>query len=229
MTCHACGAQLSSTARFCHKCGAAVATARAAGWRAGLPWGLAGAALGALVTVIVMRGAGAGSRPSGAGPAPFASGPQLQAPDISQMSPEERATRLFNRIMTLVEAGKMDTAQFFVPMALGAYAQLPSLDADARYHVGLLQLAGGDPNAALAEADTIRRSTPTHLFIYILRAHASQALGNKVQERQAYADFLRHERAELALKRPEYDEHHEPLTSFHAEALRQSQSGKRAS
>ena len=145
------------------------------------------------------------------------------------MSPEERATRLFNRIMTLVEAGKMDSAQFFVPMALGAYAQLPSLDADARYHVGLLQLAGGDPNAALAEADTIQRSTPTHLFIYILRAHAYQALGNKVQERQAYADFLRHEPAELALKRPEYDEHRDPLTSFHAEALRQSQSGKRAS
>lgn len=229
MTCHACGAQLSSTARFCHKCGAAVATAGAAGWRAGLPWGLAGAAFGALVTVIVMRGAVAGSRKSAAGPAPFASGPQLQAPDISQMSPEERATRLFNRIMTLVEAGKMDSAQFFVPMALGAYAQLPSLDADARYHVGLLQLAGGDPNAALAEADTIQRSTPTHLFIYILRAHAYQALGNKVQERQAYADFLRHEPAELALKRPEYDEHRDPLTSFHAEALRQSQSGKRAS
>src|SRR6266849_8012897 len=55
MTCHACGAQLSATARFCHKCGAAVATTGATGWRAGLPWALSGAALGALVAVVAMR------------------------------------------------------------------------------------------------------------------------------------------------------------------------------
>src|SRR2546426_5875495 len=66
MTCHACGAQLSPTARFCHKCGAAVATAGPTGWRAGFPWALAGAALGGLITVVVMRGAGAGSRGRGA-------------------------------------------------------------------------------------------------------------------------------------------------------------------
>ena len=228
MTCHACGAQLSSTARFCHKCGAAVATAVPSGWRAGIPWALAGAALGALATVVAMRGAG--GRKSGTEPAPFASaspGSQLQPPDISQMSPEERATRLFNRVMMLVEAGKMDSAQFFVPMALGAYAQLPSLDADSRYHVGMLELAGGDPNGALAEADTIRQSIPTHLFIYILRAHAYQELGNKSQEQKAYADFLSHETAELARKRPEYDEHKNPLTSFHNEAERQAQNPRR--
>jgi tetratricopeptide (TPR) repeat protein len=142
------------------------------------------------------------------------------------MSPEERATRLFNRVMTLAEAGKQDSAQFFLPMALGAYAQLPGLDADARYHVGLLELAGGDPNAALAEADTISRSVPTHLFIYILRAQAYQSLGKKAQEQRAYADFLKHEQVELALKRPEYDEHRAPLASFHSEALRQAQTGR---
>src|SRR5204863_8675917 len=104
MTCHACGAQLSSTARFCHKCGAAVATAGVTGWRAGLPWGLAGAALGALVTVLAMRGAGARSQePETVAPAP---GSRLQAPDISQMSPEERANRLFNRVMMLAEPGQ---------------------------------------------------------------------------------------------------------------------------
>ena len=154
MTCHACGAQLSSTARFCHKCGAAVATAGVTGWRAGLPWGLAGA-------------------------------------------------------------------------ALGAYAQLPTLDADARYHVGMLQLAGGDANGALAQADTIRQSIPTHLFIYVLRAHAYQVVGNLAEERRAYADFLRNESAELARKRPEYAQgaHLDALTNFHSEAERQGRSG----
>ena len=225
MTCHACGAQLSSTARFCHKCGAAVATAGVTGWRAGLPWGLAGAALGALVTVLAMRGAGARSQePETVAPAP---GSRLQAPDISQMSPQERANRLFNRVMMLAESGKQDSVEFFLPMALGAYAQLPTLDADARYHVGMLQLAGGDANGALAQADTIRQSIPTHLFIYVLRAHAYQVLGNLAEERRAYADFLRNESAELARNRPEYAHgaHLDALTNFHSEAERQGRSG----
>src|SRR5881392_767393 len=198
MNCHACGASLAATARFCHKCGAQVGGAQSSGWRAGLPWSVAGAALGALLTVVALR-LGAGSREQGAGDAADATAPrsQLPAPDISQMSPQERATRLFNRVMMLAEAGKQDSVQFFLPMALGAYAQVPDLDADARYHVGLLQLAGGDANGALAQADTIRQSIPTHLFIYVLRAHAYQQLRNVEEERRAYADFLRNEPGEM--------------------------------
>ncbi len=221
MTCHACGAQLSATARFCHKCGATVATAQGTGWRAGLPWALAGAALGALVAVALMRGTGRKESDTLAGPI------GIRAPDISQLSPEERASRLFNRVMILAEAGKRDSVQFFLPMALGAYAQLPNLDADARYHLGLLLLAGGNVAAALAQADTMQRAVPNHLFIYILRAHAYEALGNAGQEQRAYADFLRHEQAELALQRPEYDDHREALTNFHSEALRQAQNPRR--
>ena len=155
----------------------------------------------------------------------------MRPPDISQMSPEERANRLFNRVMMLAEAGKQDSVQFFLPMALGAYAQLPALDPDARYHVGMLQLAGGDANGALAQADTIRQSIPTHLFIYVLRAHAYQELGNSAAERRAYADFLRNEPAELARKRPEYgqDAHQNALNNFHAEAQRQTRGGGRTS
>src|SRR6266571_8784963 len=227
MTCHACGAQLSSTARFCHKCGATVATVSATGWRAGLPWALAGAALGALIAVVAMRASAPSPARNDEPAAPFASSGGGRPPDISQMSPKERANRLFDRVMMLAEAGKTDSVQFFLPMALGAYAQLPSLDADAHYDVGMLELAGGDPDAALAEADTIRQSTPTHLFIYILRAHAYQALANKALEQKAYADFLRHEQAELAVKRSEYDDYREALTNFHSEAQRQAQSPRR--
>jgi len=138
------------------------------------------------------------------------------------MSPEERANRLFNRVMILAEAGRADSVRFFLPMALGAYGQLPTLDADARYHVGLLQLAGGDGAAALAQADTIARDTPSHLFIYILRAHAYQQEGNTSQERRAYADFLRNEPSEMSKSRPEYGDHSDALTNFKAEASRQA-------
>jgi hypothetical protein len=195
----------------------------ASGWKGGLPWGLAGAALGALVAVLAMRiNGGAGSGQGGSGPAPRS---QLPAPDISQMSPEERANRLFNRVMILAEAGKDDSVQFFLPMAVGAYSQLPALDVDARYHIGLLLLAGRQPAAALAQADTIRRTVPTHLFAAVLRAHAYQSQGNRQGERRAYAEFLRNETAELARNRPEYADHREALNAFHAEAVRQAAGG----
>jgi tetratricopeptide (TPR) repeat protein len=134
------------------------------------------------------------------------------------MSPEERANRLFNRVMLLAEAGKQDSVQFFLPMALASYSQLPTRDADARYHIGLLELAGGNVTAALAQADTIQRTIPTHLFIYVLRAHAYQLQGNKAQEQRAYADFLRNEQSELAKNRAEYADHRDALTSFHNQA-----------
>jgi len=225
MTCHACGAQLSANVRFCHKCGAAVASAQAAGWRVGLPWGVAGAALGALVTVVVMRIGGRAPQEvtTLGGPA------GVRPPDISQMSPEERATRLFDRVMILAQAGKQDSVEFFLPMAIGAYDQLPALDSDARYHVGLLHLAGGDAAGALAQADTIQKAVPTHLFAYVLRAHAFQQRGNRQAERGAYTAFLKNEAAEMARKRPEYSDHENALTAFREEARRQQAVGRPAS
>src|SRR2546425_2265968 len=70
MNCHACGAPLAATARFCHKCGAQVGGAQSSGWRAGLPWSVAGAALGALLTVLALRigaSSGGGVREGGGG------------------------------------------------------------------------------------------------------------------------------------------------------------------
>lgn len=212
MTCHACGAQLSATARFCHKCGAAVGRASSI-WRTGLPWGIAGAALGALVTVVVMRGSGAESRDQ---TAPSS----VRAPDISQMSPEERATRLFNRVMLASEAGKMDSVRFFLPMAISAYQQLPSLDLDSRFHLGQLYVAGNQAQGALAQADTILRSVPTHLFAFMLRADAYRSQGNTALARRAYGDFLRNQATELARGRSEYEEHRNLITDFAAEARR---------
>src|SRR5256885_1667567 len=46
MNCPACGAALAPTAKYCHKCGAQVSGVAPAGWRAGLPWAVAGAGLG---------------------------------------------------------------------------------------------------------------------------------------------------------------------------------------
>ena len=220
MTCRACGTQLSDSARFCHKCGASVAAppAPTGGWRAGLPWGVAGAAVGALVTVLLMR-PGRTSGGTAEGP-PFATQGGASAIDISQMSPEERATRLYNRVMRLAAEGKNDSVQFFLPMALQTYGQLPALDNDARYHIGVLDLAGGDAAGALAEADTIVHNTPTHLFAFMLRARAYQTTGNTLKAKQAFRDFLKHEAAERGRSRPEYTDHKDALDAFHGDALK---------
>src|SRR5437879_8696201 len=226
MNCHACGASLAATARFCHKCGAQVGGARSSGWRAGLPWSVAGAALGALLTVLALRigaSSGGGMRDAGGAADDDASRIPLPAsrstpPDISQMSPEERATRLYNRVMLLHTQGKADSAEFFLPMALQAYAMLPALDVDARYHIGVLDLTSGDAAGALAQADTIRRAVPTHLFGFMLPARALDLKRDAARARRAYADFLQNEAAERTRQRPEYGEHAENLDAFHQQA-----------
>jgi hypothetical protein len=225
MNCHACGTTLSEGARYCHKCGAST-SAPATGWRLGLPWGIAGAAVAALITVLVMRGSGGGSASGSAVAAPpvapFAGGAStggVAAPDISQMSPEERAQRLFDRVMRLQESGKADSVRFFLPMALGAYQQLPALELDGHFDVGLLDLAGGDQAGALAEADTIRREIPTHLFADILRARAFETQNNTTGARAAYQNFLKNESSERARRRPEYTDRARLLDAFHGDAV----------
>src|SRR5213080_4491591 len=218
MNCHACGAPLAATARFCHKCGAQVGGPHTAGWRAGLPWGVAGAALGALLTVVAFRlggSSGDGSREARDETAPAS---RLPLPDISQMSPEERATRLYNRVMSLHSQGQADSAEFFLPMALQAYAMLPALDVDARYHIGVLDLTGGNAAGALAQADTIRRAAPTHLFGFMLRARALELTHDAAGALRAYRAFLQNEAAERARQRPEYGEHAQNLDAFRDQA-----------
>ncbi|HET7790466.1 MAG TPA: zinc-ribbon domain-containing protein [Gemmatimonadales bacterium] len=226
MNCSACGTSLAPTARFCHKCGARVnapaAPAGASDWKAGIPWLVAGAAAGALVTLVALRvfgGQAAAPAEPPSAVAPFAGGGGGVAPDISQMSPEERATRLYNRVMTLHAEGKPDSAEFFLPMAIQAYGMLPALDADARYHLGVLDMTAGDLAGALAQADTIQRLVPTHLFAPMLRARVLDLQQNTRGAVKAYRDFLKHETAERAKQRPEYAEHAQNLDAFHQQAL----------
>jgi len=208
MTCHACGAPLAATAKFCHNCGAQVGGGQAAAWRVGLPWGVA-------VVFRLGTSTGDGRRETGDVAAPAS---RLSPPDISQMSPEERATRLYNRVMILHSQGKADSAEFFLPMALQAYAMLPALDVDGRYHIGVLDLTGDDDAGALAQADSIRRAVPTHLFAAMLRARALELRRDAAGARRAYAEFLRNEAAERARRRPEYAEHKDNLDAFHTQA-----------
>jgi hypothetical protein len=178
--CPACGASLDAAARFCHRCGTAAdgsaPTARSTTPKQGastvLPWTVAGIALLCLLAFIVgqnfRKAPPAATTPN----APFAGGAPGgtpgRAPDISQMGPEERADRLFQRVMTYVAEGKADSVQFFSPMAIQSMLALAPLDAHRRYDLGLLGMVSGDAAMARAQADSILMTAPDHLLGLIL-------------------------------------------------------------
>lgn len=211
--CPSCGAKLSARAKFCPECGTTVGPSvrptGAASAADRLPWIVAGIAVVALlVTVIVVVTRRQPAADTGATAAPFAGGNPGQATtDLSQMTPREQADRLFDRVMRASEVGDTAQVQFFGPMTLQAYANLGTLDTDARLHLGLVQIALANPAAATAQADTIQRGSRTHLFGWLLKARAAEAQGNTAATRAAFRGLLDNYTAERAKNLPEYEQH----------------------
>jgi len=141
-----------------------------------------------------------------------------RAPDISNMSPREQFDRLFNRIFDAAGRGDTSTVLQFAPMGLGAYAQLDSADADARFHAAMIHLLVGQYPAALALADTIEARAPGHLLGYVIRGEAADRENDTAALTRAYTDFLSHYDAELRSGRQEYGEHRPSLDDFRTRA-----------
>src|SRR4051812_19758967 len=230
-TCSTCAATLTPGARFCHRCGTpsgAPSAAPSRGLASALPWAVAALALVSLTALVVGQRFGARSSPSatadvldganmqgttpigpatadassGAAGAPAGTIPR--APDISQMTPEQRAERLYDRIMTEHEAGRQDAVRTFLPMARAAYEMLGTLNLDQRYDLGRLGEVGGDTALARAQADTILASRPTHLLGLALAARVAQLEGNPARSGAMYARLVAAEPTERSAALPEY-------------------------
>lgn len=210
--CSACGTRLDRAARFCHHCGTPVGpdgalAAQPAGARTGPPgvlvWGVPALALIAVIVLIAMQ---SGRDTPVQGTMPLGGG-AMRAPDISSMSPSEQADRLFNRVMTLASEGKTDSAQFFAPMAIGAFEALVPLTAHTRYDMGLVALVSGMLGVASAQADTILAERPTHLLGLALAARAAEARGNAQEGAQFRQRLVAAEASERAAGLPEYADH----------------------
>ena len=220
--CEGCRAELSPQARFCHRCGRSVTGGAAAAPAAAAdrtPWLFAGALCLLLVAFIIYKVSADAPAPqipqmANAGAAGPGGGPAGPAPDISQMTPRERFDRLFNRIMTAAEQRDSAQIQRFTPMALGAYAQLDTFDADARYHAAVLRLQSGDAAGASALADTILAESPGHLFGYLIRGTAAELTGDRAALARARQDFAGRFPAESASGKPEYLDHAPVLRQF---------------
>lgn len=233
--CAGCRSLLSPGARFCHRCGTAVGTApvtpatptesKSGTAASALPWAVAAIALLALVALVAgQRFAGTRApTPAPSADAPFASGAPgeaVRAPDISNLSPRERADRLYDRVMRLSSEGKTDSIQFFAPMALSVYQTLGPLDADLRYDFGRVAEVTGAAEIARAQADTILANDSTHLLGLVLAVRAAQLRGDSAAAGAFARRLLAAEPSESAKRLPEYERHQGDILEALAEARR---------
>jgi hypothetical protein len=183
-----------------------------------MPWTVAAIALVALIALLVGQRFGArqagttdvldGANGQGTtvitAPDAAPAGAMPRAPDISQLSPAQRAERLYDRIMRESESGHPENVRAFLPMATAAYEALAPLNLDQRYDLGRIGEVAGDTSLARAQADSILRGRPTHLLGLILGAKAARMVGNEPHARQFDARLLSVEPRERSAKLPEY-------------------------
>lgn len=123
------------------------------------------------------------------------------------MSPRERADRLYDRVMRLVEEGKSDSAAFFSTMAVGAYESLAPLDNDLRYDYGRMADVAGELDLAKAQADSILLSNPDHLLGLALAARVAERRGDAREQRRILDRLVSAQSKEMAKNLDEYVRH----------------------
>ena len=220
--CFSCHTALTTGAKFCHRCGTPAGERPAGeggthrtgdrGFSVALPWGFAAIALVALIALVAGQRFGrAPSTPASDSPAPPAGvalgNPPPAAVDISQMTPQERAERLYDRIMSLAERGRSDSVRFFAPMAIQAYTMLGALNADQRYDLGRIAIVAGEEPLARAQADTILQRQPRHLLGLLLASDAARLRREPRAEREYVRRFVAAAPTERAKQLDEYVQH----------------------
>lgn len=216
--CGACGAALKPGALYCSECGSAVGQRTPKPATARLPWILSALALAAfsvMIALLVQRQSVArtGDMTLTGGIPGQASGGASDMPsmeDLAAMSPRQAADRLFERAMRELGGDDMERAAFFVDMGLQAYRAVPltEIDADARFHIGLLSLHMGDSVAARTNAEHILADDDAHLLGLLLASQAADFAGDSA----AAAAFRARVREEVDASggipdRPEYNNH----------------------
>lgn len=203
--CLACGTQV--TGRFCHRCGTPLAgTRRLAPWAVWLGVTLV-AALGAVLLINRREPA---PPPAMTGAAPLTG----RAPDISALTNRQAFDRLYERVMAAAAAGDTATVVRFTAHAFDAYAQLDSVDADARFHAGILAAQVGEYEWARALADTILIRDPGHLLGFLLRGTVAELLADEPGLALARRDFLNAWTPEGSQSRSEYLDHQTSIDQF---------------
>ena len=183
----------------------------------GPPWGILAAVLlvvGVGGVLLIPRMTTNPAPPTGVTPTSNAGTP----PDLSSMTPRERATRLFDRIASAADRGDTSEVSFFAPMALQAYAALNADDNDLLYDTGIILALSGDTENASARADSLLARVPGHLLGLVIQATVAEVTGDEAGLTDARRDFLESYEAEIGVARTEYEAHRTTIEEFRSAA-----------
>ncbi len=217
--CPSCDGALTPGAQFCHHCGTAMPGTTSTAGSSRVPWIVTGVALVAVIALVLFQASrastsaapGDSASMSGgvplAGDAPFAGGGMPSVGDISRMSPQEQADRLFNRVMRYASEGKGDSAAIFAPMAMRAFEMLAPLNMHHHYDLGLVASVSGDRVRAQAEADSILKRNPNDLLGLAIAIRVAEASGNSAARGELEKRLIAAEPAERKTARQEYQDH----------------------
>ncbi len=212
--------------------GAATITPTAAGGSAKspsiLPWAIAFVAILALVANFAGKnfGKAKGAAVDGSSNAiatnavdgPAAQSGAQRPPDISNMSPSERASRLYIRIMTYAENNKMDSAVMFTQMGIPAHQAIENPTIDERFHLARLAEVASDSALARAEADTILSKAPNSLLGLMMGSRAALMNGNAAKAKKYDQQLLKALDSELATSNEDYKLHRAEIDLAAADA-----------
>jgi hypothetical protein len=214
--CNQCGAKAAPAAAFCNQCGAKVegggsgrrgAAAAAAVGGQNLPWWIAGVTMFVLIVLLgvrlVQRGPAAAPAPTSPAATPLAG----TAPDISNMTPRQRADALFNRVMGYAEQGDSASARAFMPMALAAHDQARPLDNDGLYHLAALNRTANNLEAAISVSEEILADEPNHILALGVAGDAAAELGRVADAEAYFTRLLEAYPQEQGRPLPEYEGH----------------------
>lgn len=222
--CPDCNGALTPGAQFCHHCGAALKSAAASAAPSRVPWVVTGVALVAVIALVLFQ---ASRSATDAGPVDTRQGAPMggasiggspSAAEIAAMSPQEKADRLFNRVMMYASEGKRDSAAIFAPMALQTFDMLAPLNVHQRYDVGLVAMVAGQLGRAKAEADTILSKNRNDLLGLTLAMRVAEESKNSASAGDFAKRLIAAEPAERKLPREEYQFHSSDIDAALKEA-----------
>lgn len=217
--CPSCNGALAPGAQFCHHCGTSMASTHGTATASRVPWIVTGVALVAVIALVLFQasraatdaapadGGGMGGGVPLSGSAPFANGGAPSAIDLSKLSPQETADRLFNRVMSYASEGKGDSAAIFAPMAIQSLEMLAPLNAHQQYDLGLVAIVTGDLERAKRQADAILKKNSNDLLGLSLAIRVADASKNSAARARFEKQLIAAEPAERKSAREEYTAH----------------------
>lgn len=134
-------------------------------------------------------------------------------------SPREAADLLFNDAMMASEQNDQATLNQVLPGAMAAYRSLRELDDDGRYHLALLELAGGKLTEARATCATLLAKNPNHLLALGVAGRVAVKANDLAAARDLGQRFLKAYDTEAVRPLTEYQDHDRMFQTYRAEAM----------